>query len=188
MKALLVHPGTQHAFHLARQLQRHGCLSRFWTGFAYDPDGMIGRQIAGLPAWAQRRFAGRRLAGLPPEKLRTLPLTDLRALSRLRAGQDEQRVMFERNADFQRKVPLSELAGSNIIIGFDTASWLLADKALSLGRNFVLDRTTGHPLSFERLVPQLNEQFPQWTEDCAHADCLSSAQQKMPSTRKRVES
>ncbi len=168
MKALLVHPGTQHAFHLARQLQRHGCLSRFWTGFAYDPEGMVGRQIACLPTWAQRRLAGRRLAGLPPDKLRTRPLTDLRALNRLRLGQDEQRVMFERNAAFQRKVPLSELAGSDIIIGFDTASWLIADKALSLGRKFVLDRTIGHPLSFARLLPQLNDQFPQWMEDRAY--------------------
>src|ERR1700674_4804064 len=125
MKALLVHPGTQHSFHLARQLQRHGCLSRFWTGFAYDPQSVVGCQIAYLPTWAQRRLAGRRLTGLPPDKLRTRLITDLRALSRLRVGQDEQRIMFERNADFQREVPLSELAGSDIIIGFDTASWLL---------------------------------------------------------------
>src|SRR6266478_5379466 len=164
IKALLVHPGTQNAFQLARQLERCGGLSRFWTGFAYDPDGMVGRQIACLPTWVQRRFAGRRLAGLPPEKLRTRLLTDLRALNRLRVGHDEQRVMFERNADFQRKIPLSELAGSDIIIGFDTASWLLADKAVSLGRSFVLNRTTGHPLSFERLVPALRQRFPEWME------------------------
>jgi len=164
IKALLVHPGTQNAFQLARQLERCGALSRFWTGFAYDPDGMVGRQIACLPTWVQRRFAGRRLAGVPPEKLRTRPLTDMRALNRLRIGHDEQRVMFERNADFQRKVPLSELACSDIIIGFDTASWLLADKAVSLGRSFVLNRTTGHPMSFERLVPVLRQRFPEWME------------------------
>jgi starch synthase len=168
MKALLVHPGTQHSFHLAGQLQRHGCLSRFWTGFAYDPQSVVGCQIAYLPTWAQRRLAGRRLTGLPPDKLRTRLITDLRALSRLRVGQDEQRIMFERNADFQRKIPLSELAGSDIIIGFDTASWLLADRALSLGRKFVLDRTTVHPRSFGRILPQLIEQFPQWMEDWAH--------------------
>jgi len=168
MKALLVHPGTQHAFHLARQLERHGCLSRFWTGFAYDPETNLGRQIGYLPTWAKSRFSVRRLAGLPADKLRTRPLTELRSLSRLRVGQDKQRVMFERNADFQRKVPPSELAGSDIIIGFDTASWLLADKALSLGRNFVLDRTTGHPLSSARLFPQLKEQFPEWMEGCGH--------------------
>jgi alpha-maltose-1-phosphate synthase len=168
MKALLVHPGTQHAFQLARQLERHQSLGRFWTGFAYDPKGLVGRQIAFLPAWAQRRFAGRRLAGLPPEKLRTRPLTDLRAMNRLRLGEDEQRVMFDRNAHFQRRVPESELAASDVVIGFDTASWLIADKAHSQGRNFVLDRTTGHPLSFEHLFPQLNRQFPQWIENCSH--------------------
>ena len=91
MKALLVHPGTQHSFHLAKQLQWHGCLSRFWTGFAYDPQSVVGCQIAYLPTWAQRRLAGRRLTGLPPDKLRTRLITDLRALSRLRVGQDEQK-------------------------------------------------------------------------------------------------
>src|SRR5580704_16102944 len=30
-KVLLVHPGTQYSFRLARQFERHGCLNRFWT-------------------------------------------------------------------------------------------------------------------------------------------------------------
>ena len=165
MKALLVHPGTQHAFPLAEQLQRLGCLSRFWTGFAYRPDSMLGRYLTCLPMPFQLRLASRSLSGLPTEKLRTRPLIDLRALRRLRAGHDDQTVMFARNAAFQHGIPQEELAKSDVVIGFDTASWLLADRASALGRRFILDRTIGHPLSFERVLRTLRPQFPEWTED-----------------------
>jgi starch synthase len=165
MKALVVHPGTQHAFRLAAQMERCGCLSRFWTGFAYIPDSMLGRCVESLPMALQRSMAGRRLGGLPTAKLRTQPLVDLRALCRLRAGHDEQAVMFERNEAFQRGIPQQELANSDVVIGVDTASWLLADQTSALGRHFILDRTIGHPLAFQQLLPVLRNQFPEWTED-----------------------
>jgi starch synthase len=86
--------------------------------------------------------------------------------SALGPGRAKDHVRAERR--FPAKDPPKWGCGSDIIIGFDTASWLLADTALSLGRKFVLDRTTVHPQTFGRMLPQLNEQFPQWTEDCAH--------------------
>jgi glycosyltransferase involved in cell wall biosynthesis len=73
--------------------------------------------------------------------------------------------MFERNARFQRNIPNSEIAESDVVIGFDTSAWLLAEKASSLGRRFILDRSIGHALSFERLVPALRERFPEWVEN-----------------------
>jgi starch synthase len=168
MKALVVHPGTQHAFHLAGQLQRHGCLSRFWTGFAYVPDTMLGRWVGNLPLALERRIAGRRLNGVPAEKLCTQPRVDLRALRQLRAGHDEQTVMFERNATFQRRIPTKELTDSDFVIGVDTASWLLAERASSLGRCYILDRTIGHPLAYEQLFPMLQKKFPEWMEERPH--------------------
>ena len=165
MKALLVHPGTQHSYPLARQLQRLGCLSRFWTGFAYLPDSPLGRGIGYLPPRLKSKVMARSLDGLPAEKLRTRPYVDLSALRRLWTGYDEQIVMFERNQFFQETIPEEELAHSNVVIGVDTASWLLAERASVLGRSFILDRTTGHPRAFERLVPDLSRQFPQWMED-----------------------
>jgi glycosyltransferase involved in cell wall biosynthesis len=41
----------------------------------------------------------------------------------------------------------------------------LAERAAALGRRFILDRSIGHPLSFERLVPALRQRFPEWVED-----------------------
>ena len=165
MKALVVHPGTQHAFHLASQLQRHGSLSRFWTGFAYVPGSILGRCVGSLPMTLQRRVAGRRLSGIPTEKLRTQPRVDLRALRQLRAGQDEQAVMFERNATFQSRIPTVELNRSDFVIGVDTASWLLAERASSIGRPYILDRTIGHPRAYEKILPLLERKFPDWMEE-----------------------
>src|ERR1700730_12536943 len=104
MKVLVVHPGTQHSFALAWQLERLGCLSRFWTGFAYLPNSLLGRGIGYLPPSLKRRVMARSLGGLPAEKLRTRPFIDLRALRRLRTGYDEQTVMFERNLVFQDSI------------------------------------------------------------------------------------
>jgi len=165
MKALVVHPGTQHSFALAGQLERLGCLSRFWTGFAYVPDSVVGRGVAYLPPAVKRRVMARSLHGLPTEKLRTRPFIDLRTLRRLRAGYDEQTVMYERNLAFQDSIPEEELTHSDVVIGVDTASWLLAERASALGRPFILDRTTGHPLAFEHLLSDLHRRFPQWIEN-----------------------
>src|SRR5580700_9604258 len=163
MKALVVHPGTQHSFALAAQLERLGCLSRFWTGFAYVPDSRLGRGIGYLPPIVKRRVMARSLYGLPEEKLRTRPFIDLRALRLLRTGFDEQTVMFERNVAFQDSIPEDELMDSDVVIGVDTASWLLAERASILSRPFILDRTAGHPLAFEHLLRDLHRRFPQWT-------------------------
>jgi starch synthase len=164
MKALVVHPGTQHSFALAGQLERLGCLSRFWTGFAYVPHSLLGRGVEYLPPTVKRRLMTRTLHGLPAEKLRTRPFIDLRALRRLQTGYDEQAVMFERNLAFQESIPDEELSQSDVVIGVDTASWLLAERASALGRPFILDRTTGHPLAFEHLLSDLQRRFPQWIE------------------------
>jgi glycosyltransferase involved in cell wall biosynthesis len=165
VKALLVHPGTQYSFRLARQLQSHGCLSRFWTGVAYVPDSPLGRCIERLPMRVQRHLSNRRLEGVSTDKICTRPFGEWRAIRRLRARHDDQKVMFERNATFQNTVPQRELADSNVVIGFDTSSWLLAERASALGRTFILDRSIAHPLNFQRVLQTLRHQFPEWVQD-----------------------
>src|SRR6185295_11718534 len=94
MKVLLVHPGTQYSFQLARQLDRLGCLGRFWTGMAFVPNSFAGRCIECLPTAVGRHFANRRLDGVASEKLRVQPLIEWGAVRRLRAGEDDQAVIF----------------------------------------------------------------------------------------------
>jgi starch synthase len=165
MKALLVHPGTQHSFRLARQLQRHGYLGRFCTGFAYVPNSVLGHGIDHLPMCIRKSFSSRRLEGVSAERLRARPLIEYRALRRLRAGEDFQTVMFERNAAFQRWLPNRELGDCDAVIGFDTSSWLLAERAAALGRPLFLDQSIGHPRSYQEMLSMLHRQFPEWAED-----------------------
>jgi starch synthase len=164
-KVLLVHPGTQYSFQLARQLERHGCLNQFWTGMAYVPATLLGRCIQRLPESVKRQLSNRRLEGVPSKRISIRPFGEWQAVQRLRLGHDDQTVMFRRNAAFQTSVPEREFVDSKVVIGFDTSSWLLAERAAALGRRFILDRSIGHPLSFERLVPALRQRFPEWVED-----------------------
>ena len=143
MKALVVHPGTQYSFRLAGQLERLGCLSRFWTGLAYVPNSTLGRCVELLPKPLRRRLANRRLDGVSTNNLRTQVFTEWRSLRRLRAGHDCQEVMFERNEDFQRRIPRREFANCDVVIGFDTSSWLLAERTSALGRSFCSIEASG---------------------------------------------
>lgn len=167
MKALLAHPGTQYSFRLARQLQKHDSLGRFWTGMAYRQDSLLGNCIRYLPAGVERALANRRLDGVRADKLRTRPLVEWQAMRRLRAGEDDQTVMFDRNAAFQRGIPDGELTNCDVIIGFDTSSWLLAERATAIGRPLLVDQSIGHPLSYRRLFPVLQKRFPEWVEEFA---------------------
>lgn len=167
MKALLVHPGTQHSLRLARELERLECLGRFWTGLAYVPNSVLGHCIKCSPTSLQRNLSNRRLDGVPGQRLRTRPFTELRAQRLLRAGHDDQEVFFNRNRAFQRLVSRKELVNSDVVIGFDTSSWLLAQRASALGRPFLLDQSSPHALHYETILPVLSRQFPEWAEEFA---------------------
>jgi starch synthase len=133
---------------------------------AYVPGSAMGRYVGFLPTRFQRQLANRSLDGVPAENLRTRPLGEWRALRRLRAGHDDQSVMYQRNEAFQNKIPRRELADSDVVIGFDTSSWLLAERARALGRKFILDRSIGHPLYFGPVLETLRRQFPKWVDEC----------------------
>ena len=129
-KVLLVHPGIQHAPRLAEQLERQGMLFRFWTG------------------WAKAGFGGgKRDVQIPPEKLRTHRWVEWLGLAMNRAGLPSESVWHWRNAVFQKLVPASEIQAADVVVGFDTASWILAERAKAYGKKFVLEQSIGHPAS-----------------------------------------
>jgi alpha-maltose-1-phosphate synthase len=165
MKTLLVHPGTQYAFQLARQFELHGCLGRFWTGLAYVPNSALGRCVRLLPANCRRALANRRLDGVRAKSVRTKPSLEMRAIHRLRAGEDDQRVMFERNRAFQGLIPRREFTSCDAVVGFDTSSWILAERASAMPRPFLLDQSIGHALSYQAMSRSLRRKHPEWVED-----------------------
>ena len=161
---LLVHPGTQYAPRLAAELHRHGVLQRFVTGIAVAEDGLLGRLERLMPAALRRRWANRRIRGVPAKALRLFPGLEWRALRRLRRGDSAEAVFIERNEAFQRAIPDRWITEATHVIGFDTSSWLLAERCRRLGRPFILDQSIGHPRAKERVYMELRRRFPAWAD------------------------
>jgi starch synthase len=162
-KILLAHPGTQHSHQLANQLFRHGTLYEFWTGFALAKKAWSTEMIEGyLPKSWHKKIANRLIADVPDERLRTMPLLEWKAIRRLRNGDSPQRVLHKRNQTFQENIPSSAIEKASAVIGFDTSSWILADRAEKLGKLFFLDQSIAHPLSNLAASREVARCFPEW--------------------------
>jgi glycosyltransferase involved in cell wall biosynthesis len=138
-RVVLVHPGIQHALRLAEALEREGVLASFWTGWAKATE------LQGL---------GRRKVAIASKKLRTVPWLEWAALILSKTGIDAEKVWHWRNRIFQNLIPDKEIAEADVVIGFDTGSWLLAQKAKALGKKFILDQSIGHPAA---RIPELKK-------------------------------
>jgi hypothetical protein len=130
-KVLLVHPGVQHAPRLAEALGREGLLTRFWTGWAKASKSQNGN--------------GRRRIDIPAAKLKTRPWLEWAALALSRSGIDPETVWHWRNRKFQNLIPESEIEAADVVVGFDTGSWIVAQRAKRQGKKFNLDQSIGHP-------------------------------------------
>ena len=85
-------------------------------------------------------------------------------MRRLRRGESAEQVFAERNAAFQRAIPDQWINVSSYVIGFDTSSWVLAERAREHGRPFILDQSIGHPRAKEQVYADLRVRFPEWAE------------------------
>ncbi|MCS7079319.1 MAG: glycosyltransferase family 4 protein [Chloracidobacterium sp.] len=163
MNVLLVHPGTQHAFQLARQLARQGLLGGFWTGLALREEAWWVRWLS-QSAGVRERLGNRLLAGVPRNRLHLQPWRELAALWAVRRGKPALDVFLTRNARFQRAVPLAALRAAGAVIGFDTSSWILAERCRELGKPFILDQSIAHPLWKKQVLEAVAARYPDWRE------------------------
>ncbi|MBA4137488.1 MAG: hypothetical protein C0518_09255 [Opitutus sp.] len=162
MKVLLAHPGTQHARQLAVQLERHGLLGELWTGLAFAADSLAGRSaLAASRLPKLGGLASRVVDGIPAAKIRRVAINELRALARLRR-EESLTVVHERNAVFQQAIPDATLTSTDATIGFDTSSWILAERLARLERPLFLDRSIAHPAAHERIMRDVAARFPDW--------------------------
>jgi glycosyltransferase involved in cell wall biosynthesis len=153
-KVLLTHPGTQYSHALARQLHRQQLLGGFATGLAFG-DGYRWP----LPGNLRRR----KVPGIPDVLIHRQPFTE--GMAWLRQRNESQRVetlLFERNRLFQQRVPNKCLAACDAVIGFDTSSWLLIERAHRHKKPFVLDGSIAHPALKEKIYANLRSEFPDW--------------------------
>ena len=136
MKVLVCHPGTQHAGKLAGILKRDDLLGSFYTGFRLKPDSVLGRWL---------RLSGiRALDESLAECTKEIRAPEILGKVAQSLGWRGESLMRLRNAWFQRLVPQKAIASCDAVIGFDTASWILARRARGLGKTFILDRAAVH--------------------------------------------
>jgi len=162
MQVLVAHPGTQHGGKLACELAVRGLLAEFWTGFAIGDGSMAARTAEALRSIRFLRGVCNRVVCVPTNRLHSVPFNDLRALWRMRRGQDGLKVLYDRNQCFQESVPCRSLQACDVVVGFDTSSWRLADRARALNRQFILDRSIAHPAALSRVEREMHRLYPAW--------------------------
>jgi glycosyltransferase involved in cell wall biosynthesis len=162
-KVLLAHPGTQYSYHLAEQLHRLGLLYRFQTCFTIPRDGILNSLYKLMPAGSRQKFTTR-IINLPADKVRSNPMLELKSFLALKRGESPESVFYRRNKAFQEGITDEDIMNSDIVIGFDTSSWTLAERCKKLNRCFILDVSIGHPVSKEKVYRNLFALYPEWKE------------------------
>ena len=168
MNLLLTHPGTQYAPRLAAALHRQGVLYRYATGLAF-PDTPLAWWWKGARMLGGEKLLRKRvIPGLPPGRLHLQPVKELTALFRHQVlGQGNDEVFYPRNRAFQRQLPQRLIDQADAVIGFDTSSWILADRCKKAGKPFILDASIAHPLAKEAVFASLRQKYPAWAKELA---------------------
>lgn len=165
LRVLLVHPGTQHAPRLAATLEKRGLLWRFWTGVARARDAGKGLGARGKGDEGEKLGArGKRKVDIPRAKLRTIGWVEVMALLLARLPINKEKLWHWRNGLFQKLVPEREIEAADVVVGFDTAAWIVGQRAKLAGKKFVLDQSVGHPLSRAMAVREAGGTEEMWPE------------------------
>lgn len=161
-KVLLTHPGTQYSTKLAEQLFRMNIISEFVTNFKISSDNTLLKFINKYFITTNRIFISNRIISIPGRLLTIYPSIDilLRIMSvRYKSPND---LFFFTNRYFQNRITKRTLKKIDLVIGFDTASWLLAQRVINLNKKFILDVSIAHSKEKELAISYLNNRFPEW--------------------------
>jgi alpha-maltose-1-phosphate synthase len=164
-QVLLAHPGTQHAPRLAAELAERNALYRYWTGLAFAKDGLPYRLLSRGPKRVRALVAKRTLLRVSKRQMRSCPWLEVQTAIRRRAAVGSEHSFYLRNRDFQSRIAQREIERSDLVVGFDTSSWILAERCRRSGKPFVLDQSTVHPGTKERVFQRLQQRYPQWGQD-----------------------
>lgn len=163
-KILLAHPGTQYSYHLARELNRHGCLQWFQTTLAFSDQSLTGSILRSCANWFgfERHIENRIVHGVQRDRLACMPRLEIAAIIRAKLGGSNLNVLHCRNVRFQQRINDSQLDEADGVIGFDTSSYILARRTVAKRKPFILDRSIGHPKTFKRVCEDICHRFPEW--------------------------
>jgi alpha-maltose-1-phosphate synthase len=156
---LLCHPGTQHAFALARQLQRHRCLNQLVTSLAWPRNGRVHTLLKSFAPAKLKQAENRIIDGVEANRIKLLPGAEIRAAVSRRLGTAKERSLLDRNRGFQAAISSRAIKCASAVIGFDTASWILAQRCRAAGKPFILDRSQAHVRAYETTLLRFSEQL-----------------------------
>jgi starch synthase len=165
MKVLIAHPGTQYSHQIVKQFYRLGVLYRYWTGLCIPESKLINAIAKLLPASLRTSLSNRTLQGIPRRSVRCYPINEIRAIRRLKSAPNAEQILFPRNRIFQEGVSARDIRESDLVVGFDTSSWVLAERAKEAGKPFILDYSTIHSKAKLRISEEALRQYPEWAFD-----------------------
>ncbi len=153
-------------------LHRAGMLAHFFTD-AYVGQGSLGhlfwRLLSLIPeVWQPvrlKRLGGRRVDGLPPEKVTALNLFGLRyhqALRRCRTLAEREKVQLAYDQEFCNLILRRRPLEGNAIYALASACWPLFQYAQTLGMKKILEQYSAAPLLDYQIVAEEHRRFPGW--------------------------
>lgn len=164
-KVSVIHPGTQHAPNLARELNKLHLLLYFITSIGWTPMSLFIRFLKTFNKRLHKTLSNR-IFNIEQEKLITYPLSEFFFnINKRHKNQSEiEYYIYKRNERFQSSVSTRFIKKSDVLIGFDTSSWIIARRAKQAGKKFILDQTIGHPLSKHQFYDEIRKKYPLWKD------------------------
>ena len=165
-RVLHVHPGTQHSKYLIEQLYRNSLLFKARVGLSAVEGSLLEKLFL-------HKYPLRVIHRVPHSSLSSYPWSFFRAklLQKIKKLSNEE-YCFAWFEHFQKRIPDSLIAEADIVIGYDTASWILAERVKYHGKIFILDHSAVPHVSLGRLMsdayggnPQVQSDIPTHSEE-----------------------
>lgn len=165
MSLLIAHPGTQHAPYLAKEMDRRGRLSEYRTCLAIRPHSLAAKALSvSLAIPRLKKFRNRIIRDVTDARIHSDISLEFSAHLRMLRGGNPVQVIHCRNEAFQKRIPKESIQKTSAVIGFDTSSWILADRCASENRPLLLERTTDHPANWQDIQNRVHREYPDWQE------------------------
>jgi glycosyltransferase involved in cell wall biosynthesis len=85
----------------------------------------------------------------------------------MKLGHHRETLMHSRDKWFQNKLPQYLIEEADVVISYDTFSWILAARCLKVGKPFILDASIAHPIAKEQVYDSIRRRFPAWAAQVA---------------------
>ena len=160
MKILLCHPKTQHSHKVAKLLQKNNLLFKFVNSF------ILSKSRAGFIPARFRKHISNRIIDIPQKYLVSNLGTEFKSIFLKKIlKKNTADSYFAIHSKFQNSIPLSLVKRSDMVIGFDSSSWLLVPILKELNKPFILDRTIAHHTVTKKIYAESLKLYPEWSDE-----------------------